>query len=188
MLLSSSHLRTTRRRHHSRAGVSLIELLLTATVFTIGIGAVASSMVASRSLGNTVRETNRALEVGQSAVESVKGEVFEEAFVRFNATAADDPALGDSPGNFFAARGLNLQVGDADGFVGEILFPGDGVQLREDFVDPELGMPRDLNGDGVVDAVDHSGDYNVLPIRVRLQWTGETGARSLDFVTLLAQP
>lgn len=158
--------------------------MLALTVFVIGLGALTSSLVASRSLGDSTQNTNAAVEGAQSMIENLKGETFAEAFARFNATDADDPDA-NSPGNLFAVAGLNLLEGDADGFVGEVVFPGDGIELREDFVDADLGMPRDLNGDGGIDAADHSGDYVILPVRVRLEWNGSSGARSIEFTTVL---
>jgi len=60
------------------------------------------------------------------------------------------------------------------------------LQLREDVVDNALGMPRDLNGDGVVDTNDHSLDYRLLPVRIRFDWTGKGGRSTLEIKTLLA--
>lgn len=57
--------------------------------------------------------------------------------------------------------------------------------LREDVEMPELGMPRDLNGDGVVDDLDHRGDAEILPICVRIAWKGRFGERSLEVYSLL---
>jgi hypothetical protein len=67
-----------------------------------------------------------------------------------------------------------------------IEFPGNtGAVLREDAVDAELGMPRDLDGDGTVDTDDHAGDYLVLPVRVRVTWDGVSGSRSYTICTVL---
>ena len=87
--------------------------------------------------------------------------------------------------------GLNALAGDADGFVGQITFPdldlGAGnLVLREDVADATLGMPRDLNGDGAVDADDHSDDYIVLPVRITLQWRGQSTVRQMVFEHILS--
>ena len=68
---------------------------------------------------------------------------------------------------------------------GEILFPMGGTygtELREDVA----GM--DLNGDGQIDIEDHSTDYIILPVSVKVEWNGVAGARTLTFHTLLHQP
>jgi len=59
--------------------------------------------------------------------------------------------------------------------------------LRENLELPDLGMPRDLTGDFVVDANDHSLDYTILPVAVRLVWDGENGQRQLVLYTLLTE-
>ena len=86
--------------------------------------------------------------------------------------------------------GLDPDPNDPDGRVGEILMPvltvGGAVQVREDLQLPELGMPRDLNGDGAHDGLDHSVDKRVLPVLVRLRWRGATGISRMEFRTLVA--
>ena len=52
-----------------------------------------------------------------------------------------------------------------------------------------LGMPRDLNNDGIVDAQDHAHDCILLPVKVRLEWKskcGRHGKRSLEIYSMLA--
>jgi type II secretory pathway pseudopilin PulG len=66
---------------------------------------------------------------------------------------------------------------------------GTGVYytLREDFVDARLGLPRDLNGDSLIDDLDHSLDYVVLPVHVRISWRGAFGPRHYDLYTQIAR-
>jgi len=164
----------------------LLEILISLVVFMLAAGAAISSLVSAMTLGRTNRETSRAMDAAQNVLERLKGEPnFSEVFYRYNATTADDPP-GVSPGWNFAVPGLNVQPGDPDGFVGQILFPGDGITLREDFVDPELGMQRDMNSDAIIDAVDHGADYNVLPVRIRVDWSGARGNRRIEILTVLS--
>ena len=166
-------------------GFTLVELLVAATVFTLVAGAVINVIVASTALNRTNRESVLAMEAASSIVETLKATPLDEVFARFDASAGNDPAAGVSPGAAFEVEGLDPQTGDADGFVGGISFPGDGAVLREDADDPDLGLPRDLNGDSAVDALDHAADYRLLPVRVSVQWTGKTGARSIELITVL---
>ena len=53
--------------------------------------------------------------------------------------------------------------------------------------DPRLCMPRDLNGDKVIDGEDHSLDYMVLPVTVSVRWKGKGGVRTFELHTMLAQ-
>ena len=95
-----------------------------------------------------------------------------------------------APGANFAVPELNGLPGDADGLCGRVIFPtqlvGAVEQLREDVIDAELGMPKDLNGDaGVIDALDHAANYRLLPVRVRVEWQGAIGPRRVDIQTIL---
>ncbi|MEO0649457.1 MAG: hypothetical protein AAFZ65_02115 [Planctomycetota bacterium] len=61
------------------------------------------------------------------------------------------------------------------------------LQLREDLTDARLGLPRDLNGDSIIDSSDHGSDYFLLPLEVTVQWRGRTGDRTLRRVTMLCE-
>jgi prepilin-type N-terminal cleavage/methylation domain-containing protein len=179
------HVRPPELASASRGGFTLIELLVAATVFALVAGAICSSLIASTALNRTSRETILAMEAASNTLEALKGSPLEEVFARYNASSADDPASGASPGAAFAVAGLDVSADDADDFAGEIEFPGKGGELREDDDDAELGLPRDLNGDGAVDTSDHAADYRLLPVRVVVEWTGKTGARRLELVSVL---
>jgi type II secretory pathway pseudopilin PulG len=181
-------MRVPARAKIGELGFTLVEILISVTVFVLVAGAVVTTVVASNALNHTNRETVLAAQAAESLLEELKATDFAEVFARYNATAADDPAAGVSPGSTFTAAGLSARANDADGLVGSIEFPGDGVQLIEDVKDVELGMPRDLDRDGAVDALDHAADYVILPVRVVLEWRGANGNRSLELVTVLTGP
>lgn len=180
-------MKTARRPESARAGFSILEVLISATVFVLVAGAVVTTLVISSALNTTNRETMLASQAAQSALEDLKGVPFDQVFARYNATAVDDPAGVDSPGNAFQVRELDPLADDADGLVGSLEFPGDGVLLREDTADRELGLPRDLDGDGNTDAADHAANYRILPVRATVEWRGKTGQRRLDLVTVLTE-
>lgn len=180
-------MKARRRPERGQAGFSLLEVLISATVFVLVSGAVVTTLVVSNALNTTNRETMLASQAAQSALEALKGVPFDEVFARYNATAVDDPAGVDSPGNTFDVRELDALPDDADGMVGTIEFPGDGVTLREDTADRELGLPRDLDGDGNTDAADHAGNYRILPVRASVDWRGKTGERHLELITVLTE-
>jgi len=170
-----------------RGGFSLLEVVIAMSVFVIGSGAILSTLIVGTSLRESTRETAMAVEAAQSAVERMGGADFSELFASFNSNPLDDPgAAGTAQGSSFAVPGLDAQEGDVDGLPGEIFFPGDGTILREDWNDQPLGMPRDLNGDGVIDALDHSLDYSNLAVRVRIVWWGSSGDREITIFTTFA--
>jgi hypothetical protein len=83
-------------------------------------------------------------------------------------------------------------LADRDGHlpVARATFPldADGRTLREDLDAPELGLPRDLDGDGVIDSEDHSGDFRILPVVLELEWVSPSGPQTLRMSTVLRRP
>lgn len=171
------------------AGFSIVEVLLVLTILTVGIGMFAGTLGSIMGLGPSLRESARATEAARSVIESLRGQNFDELWRLYNADPADDPAgPATGPGPAFDVAGLVAVPGDADGRVGIVVFPEDGGELREDMVDARLGLPRDLNNDGAVDALDHGGDYRVLPVVVRVEWRGKGPARRIELYTTLTAP
>jgi len=164
----------------------MVELAVALIVFTAGSGGVVLCHLGAQRLSRINRETEQAVNAALSAVDQVRSVPFAEAFARFNATAGDDPA-GSSPGSSFDVTGLEPLPGDADGLPGEILFPGDGSELSEIVADASLGMPRDLNADEDDEDADAAADYVVLPVKVRIEWSGPSGPRRVEVVTTLAR-
>ena len=104
-----------------------------------------------------------AMVAARSQLELLRGQQFSQVFALFNHDAGDDPAgAGTAPGPGFEVPGLSPCPDDLDGLVGEIRFSHQGPDLRENAVDPELDMPRDLNGDLHIDQRNHADDYHRL--------------------------
>ena len=81
-----------KKRASRQHGFSLIELLISLTVFVVIAGAVASTLMASSALNRVNKESLRAMEAAESAIEALKGTTFSEVFARYNVDGADDPA------------------------------------------------------------------------------------------------
>jgi type II secretory pathway pseudopilin PulG len=177
------------RRLGRRAGFSIVEIIIALVLVTIGMGAFAQSIAATSLTAETNRRTALASQAARRTLEQLKGTAFDEVFATFNTDTNDDPGgKGTAPGRDFDVAGLDPLPGDADGRVGRILFPvtAGGVGfLREDVNNPALGMPRDLNGDGLIDGLNHSSDYQILPVIVEIEWQGVSSDGRLVFKTFL---
>jgi len=171
----------------SSSGFTLIEVLIASIILVVAVVGAMSTVTQISVLGRGNQESTQVYQAARAVVERLQSTPFEEVFERFNNDPADDPnGPGTAAGMNFAVPGVNLQTNDADGFCGRILFPvSAGNVLREDLDDAAFGMPRDLNGDGVIDAVDHSDDKIILPVRIQVQWTGSSGNRTAEFTTTL---
>ena len=176
------HRRAPRR---AARGTTLIEVAIAASVMVIGL--LGFMQVIAMSVGSS--SANRQADLATQAAREVIEQIQAANFATLQTTYGVPPG-GAVPGNGFNVPGLDPDPSDPDGMVGEILLPlvvaNGAVQVRENLQRPEIGMPRDLNGDGAVDGLDHSVDKRVLPVLVRLRWRGATGISRMEFRTLVA--
>jgi prepilin-type N-terminal cleavage/methylation domain-containing protein len=175
----------------SRQGLTLLELLFCITLLAIGISAIARLTVGMARAGGMAHDAELASQAARAMLERIQAESFSQAFRSFNALPADDPGgPGTAPGANFAVAGLRALPGDPDGLPGEVVFPTGAGQpgvLSENVVDPRLGMPRDLDGNGLVDGANHATNYNLLPVLVRVRWQARDGsAGAFELQTVLA--
>jgi hypothetical protein len=170
--------------------LTLIEIAVGCVVLVTGVLSFAQAMISLEKAQQHTREVGRATQAARQVLEAIQAQAFAEAFRYYNGTPADDPGgAGTAPGKNFSVPGLSARADDPDGFVGEVIFPtpeGQPGVLRENTTDSKLGMPRDLNGDGLINNLaDYSTTYTILPVRVRVQWAGASGPGVVELRTLL---
>jgi hypothetical protein len=190
--------RTRRVSQHQREGFSLVEVAILAILLLVAVGGLSGAVLSSLRLARATEESALGDEAARALAARMRTQTFGDLFRLYNDDPADDPGgPGKGPGAAFDVAGLTPRAGDPDGRVGRIVFPavdlpGGAKALREDVVDPRLGMPslgmagRDLNGDGAVDALDHADDYVLLPARLIVEWTGAGGNRTHELDLVLA--
>jgi type II secretory pathway pseudopilin PulG len=176
------------RARPGQGGFSLVEVTVLALLLLVAVGGLSGAVLSSLKLARTSEESALADEAVRAQAAAMQTMGFNLIFASYNAAPAA------VPGAAFDVRGLTPQEGDPDGRVGRIVFPvvelPGGVQaLREDVVEPRLGMTAplfmDLNNDG--DAVDDvTNDYTLLPVRLIVEWTGAGGNRSYELDLLLS--
>ena len=158
-------------------------------MIAIAISGTVGTITSTATLARSNEETTRAYQAAREAVEQLMSANASVLFALYNDTPLDDPPPpGGLPAKNFDVFGLDPVEGDPDGLVGSVLVPvdaGNPLQLRENRRDESFGLPRDLNADGVMDNNDHSGDYVLLPMRVRLDWQGISGERHLELDLLV---
>lgn len=176
--------------------MTLLEVLFALPVVLIAASMLASTLVAIAKQRAVALENAVVAAAVQDTFERMRNEDLRDVFRLYNAEPFDDLlGPGTAPGNFFGVQGLTPLPGQPAGRVAEVRLPalnrGTAVapvwELREDLVDAELQMPRDLDGDSVVDDANHAGNYTVLPVHVRVTWQGRFGPRRFDMHTLLTE-
>ena len=167
--------------------MTLTELMVAMMVMTVSVYILSSTITATIAHSAGKRERVKAVEAVRSLLEEMRSLPCGELFARYNDDPTDDPeGVNSAPGRFFEVEGLEAQTGDADGFVGEIILPATVAPLLENVVDESLGLPRDLNGDALIDDKDHAGDYILLPVHIRVQWSGHVGDREFEMFTMFS--
>lgn len=172
----SSHL-----RRHTTGGFTLVETVVATTVLVIGVLGYVASVTAGDRLMLQNRETRRAFIAAQTVFAEMQAKSIDTVFATYNASASDDPpGITTAPGNRFTAVGIGTcATGSTDG-AGAVRFPSqDGTTLREDLVDAALGMPRDLDGDGVISSGPLTKTPLVLPVEVTVSWQSSGGRREI---------
>lgn len=178
------------------AGFTLVEVMIALVVIVLALTGFSQSIVSSMVAADADAEVRRATEGGRQALEQIKGANFRDIFALYNDDPGDDNTVLDvaglpAPGSNFDIPGLSPIDGDPDGAVGKITLPvvidvlSGEAQLREDVQFTALGLPRDLDGDGLIDGANHKGDYLILPVTVRVEWQGASGPSYVEFKTLL---
>lgn len=168
---------TARRpRATAHGGFTLIELAIATSILLIGL----VSAIQATSQMHALRLSNRERVLAQNALRSQA----ERMHARAHALAIDPGTWargvldafgpGGTPGNTFPVEGLTSL--DGSGVVGTIQ-----VLTSETLTDvglrAELGLPRDLNGDGDSADADVSDDARLLPVLLTIRWRGEGGER-----------
>lgn len=203
---------TVSRRRGPCKGFTLVELVVAMSVLLVAASIFYRMLASTTQLRDTNRENAVAADAARVCLEEMRNASFSELWALYNDDPSDDPdGPGTAPGNRFRVEDLDPLPGSPGGTVGEVILPAqltqvevtveepmgklggggtttmivDELWLREDVVDPELGLPRDLNGDNVVDTLDHAEDYLVLPVCVRIRWQSAFGERSMRVVTML---
>ncbi|HLF92765.1 MAG TPA: prepilin-type N-terminal cleavage/methylation domain-containing protein [Planctomycetota bacterium] len=166
-------------------GFTLLEVMIALAVLATAVFGFISAILHTSRLNAANRETLAAMRGAERMIETLRDTDFDKVFASYNRVPSDDPppGYGTAPGSDFDVEGLSPVPGDPDGKCGKILFPTDssGGQLREDTVDPDLLMPRDLDGSGTIDRVDVSAGCKILPVEVRIDGLGIQGARSWTY-------
>ena len=148
------------------------------------------SLSESISLSDSNRETVIAAHTLRTMLEEIRTVDFDDAFTTFNDWDDDDPGgKGTAAGSGFEVPQFTARRDDADGMVGQILFPTapnrpDVLTELPDGSFPFLPRDLDLNGDET--GGDVTAGHKILPIVVRLEWTGASGNRELEVATILS--
>lgn len=165
--------------------MTLMEVMVSVLILTVAVQILSSILSASISYTTMKEERGLAIQGAMNVIEEMHATPFPDIFVCFNQAPGDDPdGAGTAHGHQFDVPGLDPV--DGQQFVGTIRMPEFRGTFKETIEDDTLGMPRDVNGDFLLDDDDHADDYLILPVEVIVRWKGRYGDRSLSVGTQLA--
>ncbi len=176
--------------------MTLIEVTVALVIFGVAAGMLLHVLTNSQMLRRLNREQQIAASAAQNMMEEIRNTPFRDIVRQHDRDPFNDlDGPGTAQGWSFQVDGLDAMVGSEGGVAGEIVLPliniGTDIlpvwQVREDIGDERLGLPRDLNGDILVDSNDHSDDYSILPVVVIVRWNGYKGERTLRLFSSLTQ-
>ena len=169
-----------------QGGFTLLEVTLAMTVLLIAMLAATASTLRMHSL----RRVNRERALAHNAVRSAT-----ERLQSLSSRAVGEPAgwtptilaavaNGGEISSTFETRELRARDGAAS--MGTIQVVTDETQTDLE-LGAQLGMPRDLDGDGLATHTDVSGDALLLPVVVRARWQGAGGDAQVQHAFYLAR-
>jgi len=189
-------LRGRRSGRAALCGFALIEVAIAFPIVLIALGMLVQMLASGVRLRQSGSEAWAASCAAQTVLESMRNEDLRALVALYNSDPLDDPGgPGTAPGNRFVVDDLTPLPGAPRGTIGEVFLPlvntGSEVapvfEVRENMVLPNLGLPRDLNGDAVIDANDHRADFTLLPVGVELRWMCSGRPRLLRINTILSE-
>ncbi len=156
-------------------GFTIIEVIIALGVFAIVFLALMSTLSTSAKLDAITRERSLVANGLRRAIETMRAYDFGDLYENFKP--------GGLYGDEFAIEGISTSPDD---YVAQIVFFVDETDTSTDAI--QLGLPRDLDGDGSATNTDVAtgGDYILLPVKLSASWEGMTGPSTMDFYVLLA--
>ena len=159
------------RDRHGQEGFTLLEATISVAILAIGFLALLGTLTYCQRSNLAAEQKKRATDAAAARIEFLKSQPFDTLVSRFG------PASGG--GDRFTVRTLDTDGSSAEG---RMLLYLDETNPTDE---AGLGLPRDLNGDGDTTDKDVSGDFRLLPVKVRVTWRGALGRQQVEVRTLL---
>jgi prepilin-type N-terminal cleavage/methylation domain-containing protein len=181
----------------ARRGMTLVEVMIALAVLSVGILAIVSAIISSMTTIDHNREETLALNACKQKIAEMEDATFNNLFGDYNI----------QPSGAVSSNGKNpFTVTSLPNAVGVVIFPvGNDGKLSETALTTTIsgesvsivnmgGGKVDINGNNTPTTAGVGGEtgisgtpgaYSALPVRVRVRWTGVTGAKEVNYNTVL---
>lgn len=167
-------------------GFTLLELVMAMAIFVVVAMAMMICFTRAATSDTVSSENVRARAAAALMMDEIRDyalQSFDTTYACYNGNPSDDPeGCGTAPGNVRNVLELDSPNGAA---TLRVEFPEQDDHLREDVIDADWAMPRDLDGDGAVGQSWMDTRYRLLPVRVVVAWQGAGGPRTYSLVTVI---
>jgi len=150
-------------------GFTIVEVVMAMAMISVALLALMSTVISTMTLVEVNRQDSLAMNAARNKVAEMAAKPFDKLFSSFR-------------GHTFPVAGLQRGNGANPG---RVVFPQTGNQLSETVTDRNLLMPRDLNLDGDASDNNVSTEYELLPVKIVIDWDTVQGARTIEFNIVL---
>lgn len=172
------HVQRQRRRRSDRSGFTFAELAIAMTIMMVALVSISAATLRTHALRRQNRErvlANAALRSAAERIHSVAYRTIEDGNAAWAQEILATYGPGGTIGDGFDVLELN-PIG-ANGQVGSITIVADET-ATDAALGVDLGLPRDLNGDGDATDTNVGLDARVLPVIIRLDYQTQTGPQN----------
>jgi len=153
------------------AGFTILEATVAMGMLAVALLSLWGTLVYCSRSNIAAEQKKRAMNAAQAKIEELKSVPFTTLVTEYGA--------GGNTGNKFLVTSLDDEQSGAEG---QIIFFTDETDTA---TDPTIGLPMDLNGDGDAADTDVASGYQLLPVKVSIQWDGVLGRQRVDLRTIL---
>ncbi len=159
----------------------MLEVLCGGVVISIAMLGHVASTLSEHQMAADGQYRSEALQLARQFIERMRGD---EDFAGLLGRIRTVQIATNLPGGVALANGRRAYAPDTyypdfvlpselDSMVVRVEVPLDPTtkSLREDLDEPWFGLPRDLDGDGDIDAEARDDDYRALPLSLTFHWT-----------------
>jgi type II secretory pathway pseudopilin PulG len=164
---------SAKSRKAAEAGFTVLEAAIALTVLAVALLSLWGTLLYCSRSNGVVEQKMHALNAAQAKIEEMKAHTFETLIAEYGP--------GGTTGDQFAVPSLD---DDEEMARGQIVFYVSEVDTPDENA---VGLPLDLNGDGDAEDEDVSGEFDLLPVRVSVSWTGALGPQRLDVRAILTR-
>lgn len=163
-------------RRGNETGMTILELMVAMGIFAMVLLLIMASVIVTEEVRRFAGEKD-------TAREAMENELARLQSLGFQGVIDEVAASGVGMNLPFTVLGLDRGMVPS----GQV-----SVVLDETVADADLGiefgMPRDLDGDGLVDNIDTSATATLIPMVASVTWTGVAGTQTLRTVIVMHRP